>query len=190
MICWTFRHKCCSKPSFWATNLVFPLIIDKYKHGLSSNLMMPVALQYHGGHFKVIEVFLKLDFDQSDFKQLIYQLKLFLTLSDMVFGYSWIWRENDYKCSHSTVWIIISLFLPLTDNIIYILFNANVVTKLMVGLVSEGVFFFLLNIFIAFITSGYQQSMKDCKTGIKREFILIFFCLNLLINDAWNNICF
>lgn len=91
MICWTFRHKCCSKPSFWATNLVFgPLIIDKYKHGLSSNLMMPVALQYHGGHFKVIEVCLKLDFDQSDFKQLIYQLKLFLTLSDMVFGYSWI----------------------------------------------------------------------------------------------------
>lgn len=73
----------------------------------------------------------------------------------MVFGYLWIWRENDYKCSYLIVWIIISLFLFLIDSIIYILFNVNVVIKLMVGLVLEGVFFFLLKIFIVFIISGY-----------------------------------
>lgn len=82
-------------------------------------------------------------------------MKLFLILSVMVFGYLWIWRENDYKCSYLIVWIIISLFLFLIDNIIYILFNVNVVIKLMVGLVLEGVFFFLLKIFIVFIISGY-----------------------------------
>lgn len=82
-------------------------------------------------------------------------MKLFLISSDMVFGYFWIWRENDYECSYLIVWIIISLFLFLIDNIIYILFNVNVVIKLMVGLVLEGVFFFLLEIFIVFIISGY-----------------------------------
>lgn len=82
-------------------------------------------------------------------------MKLFLISSDMEFGYFWIWRENDYKCSYLIVWIIISLFLFLIDNIIYILFNVNVVIKLMVGLVLEGVFFFLLKIFIVFIISGY-----------------------------------
>lgn len=82
-------------------------------------------------------------------------MKLFLISSDMVFGYFWIWRENDYKCSYLIVWIIISLFLFFIDNIIYILFNVNVVIKLMVGLVLEGVFFFLLKIFIVFIISGY-----------------------------------
>lgn len=45
----------------------------------------------------------------------------------------------------------------------------------MVGLVLEGgLVFCLLIICVVLITSEYHQSVKDCKTGIKREFILIF----------------